>query len=115
MTQPIAAGPRATARAAITRLAILTATCAAFVLAGYLVAVRTTWGQRIDAGATLNRHSHTRAVHAAGRVLGTISVSSLAIAIGVLCVVAVVRRRPQLALVAGVAILGAVVTSEALK
>lgn len=107
--------PANPARASVWLLALGLA-CVVLVVVGYVVAVRTTWGQRVDDAAWVGRHFATgRAIAASGHVLRTISTSSLAIAVVVLALTALVRGRPRLALVSGVAILGAVLTTEALK
>jgi membrane-associated phospholipid phosphatase len=91
-------------------------TCVALVVGGYLVCVRTAWGQRIDNAAWAGRRfASGRAIDASGHVLRTISTSSLAIAVVVLALTALVRGRPRLAVVVGLAILGACVTTEVLK
>ncbi|MDQ1519897.1 MAG: hypothetical protein QOI55_970 [Actinomycetota bacterium] len=98
------------------RLAALAAGASALVVIAYLVAVRTTRGQELDNAAWLGRHAATaRAAHAARIVLGTVSVTSLAVALAVLIVVAYGRGRPRLALVVGAAVFGANVTTEVLK
>jgi membrane-associated phospholipid phosphatase len=85
-------------------------------LFAYLVAVRTTRGQKLDDAAFLGREAATAdAAHAASVVLATVSVGSLALALFFLVVVAYGRGRPRLAIVAGVATVGAIATSEGLK
>ncbi|MCU1426692.1 MAG: phosphoesterase PA-phosphatase related protein [Actinomycetia bacterium] len=89
---------------------------AALLVAGYLVGVRTTQGQKLDNAAWLGRHIAThQATHGARVMLATISVSSLAVAIGVLALLAFGRGRPRLAIVVGIATFGANLTSEVLK
>jgi membrane-associated phospholipid phosphatase len=82
----------------------------------YLLAVRTRWGQRLDATALHGRQAlRPRAVHAAARLLTTIDVASVALLGGVIVLVALVRARPRLAVGAGFVILGAILTTELLK
>jgi membrane-associated phospholipid phosphatase len=86
------------------------------VVAVYLVAVRTRWGQRVDATALRGRHVlDRRAVHAAGGLLSTIDVASLAFVGMAIVVVSLVRSRRRLGLAAGAIIAGSVLTSEVLK
>jgi hypothetical protein len=56
-----------------------------------------------------------RAIRVARDVHGTISVASIVLLGGAIVLVALVRRRPRLAIGAGVLIAGSVLTSEALK
>jgi membrane-associated phospholipid phosphatase len=82
----------------------------------YLFGVRTAWGQRVDAAAL--RGSGTlrpAAVHAAGRLLATIDVASLALIGAAIVLVAVTRRRPFLAIGVAFIIGASVVTTELLK
>lgn len=94
-------------------LAVAAAALAALV---YVLAVRTHWGQRLDATALEGRRTlPPRAVHSAARLLTTIDVASLAFVGGAIVIVALVRARPRLALAAGTVIAGSVVTTELLK
>jgi membrane-associated phospholipid phosphatase len=109
-------GPPANPARASVWLVALGLACVGLVVAGYVVAVRTEWGQRVDDAAFAGRRlAAGRAIEASGHVLRTISTSSLAIAVVVLALTALVRGRPRLAVVTGVAILGACVTTELLK
>jgi len=81
----------------------------------YLVAVQTGWGQRLDNTALDGRTSRTVILRATGRLLDTISVSSLALLGGAALAVAVGRRRIHLAITAGVVVLCANVTAQLLK
>lgn len=82
----------------------------------YVLAVRTAWGQRLDATALNGRAAlQPRPIHAAAQLLTTISVASLVLVGGLIVLIALARRRPFLSLGAGVVIAGSVVTSEALK
>lgn len=82
----------------------------------YVIAIRTHIGQRIDAVA-FDRHSAvTQATtRRTNRLLGTVSAASLLGFGGVLVLIALARRRVVLAIAAGVAMSGAVVTTEVLK
>lgn len=91
---------------------------ASFVLfcIAYLVGVRTHWGQTLDATALSGRSTLSpRTVRAAGRLLGTIDKSSLVLVGGSIVLVALLRRRPLLALGAAVVIGGSIMTTEILK
>jgi membrane-associated phospholipid phosphatase len=81
----------------------------------YVVAVRTEWGQRIDDAALDGRTTRATVLHATDRVLSTISIASLALGSAAIIVVAFARRRPHLAIAAGVIIVGANVTTQILK
>jgi membrane-associated phospholipid phosphatase len=99
-----------------TTLLLVAVIALALLVALYLLGVRTAWGQRIDAAAL--RGSVTlrpRAVHAAGRLLATIDVASLALIGAAIVLVAITRGRPLLAIGAGIVIGGSVVTTELLK
>lgn len=96
-------------------LALLVA-CLAGVAATYALLVRTYHGQRLDQGAFDGRALATPGAHdAAQHLLTTISVGTLALATAVLMAQALVRRRADLALVAGTVIGGAVLSTELLK
>jgi membrane-associated phospholipid phosphatase len=100
-------------RRALQALAVIAAALVALV---YVLAVRTRWGQRLDATALQGRRAlEPRAVHAAARLLTTIDVASLVLIGGAIVVVALVRARPRLALGAGAIIAGSILTSEMLK
>jgi len=91
---------------------------AAVVLLGviYMLGVRTTWGQRLDATALSGRSAlRQRTIDAAGQLLDTISISSLFLIGGLIVLIALARRRPFLSLGAGVVIAGACTTTEMLK
>jgi membrane-associated phospholipid phosphatase len=81
----------------------------------YLIFVRTTDGQRIDDAALTGRAIAERGTEAAQQLLNTISVGSLVLAIALLAAQALVRRRPDLSLVAAGVIGGSVLAAEALK
>lgn len=100
----------------VLRLVLLTLCCVAAVVALYVIAVRTEEGQRLDERALQTRSVvDDDAREVARNVLETISVSSLAAAGGTLVFIGLVRGRVFLAVSVGVAILGANVTTEALK
>lgn len=95
----------------------LAAGCVATLLALQLLLVRTARGQRLDDAAlgSLAGDSGGGAVEATRTLLDTISTSSLALfGLGIMAI-ALVRRRPLLALGAGVVVLGANVTTQLLK
>lgn len=82
----------------------------------YVLAIRTRFGQRLDGVAFSRRSVVTAATtERTDRLLGTVSVASLLLFGGVIVLVALARRRPKLALGAGVAMCGAVLTTEVLK
>lgn len=94
----------------------LAVACAGAVAATYAVLVRTHRGQRVDQGAFDGRGIASATAHdAAQQLLTTISVGTLAVALAALVVQALVRRRVALALVAGTAIGGSVLTTQLLK
>ncbi len=85
-------------------------------VAVYLLGVRTTWGQRLDATALRGRSAlRPRTIHAAHELLNTISIASLVLVGGLIVLVALARRRPLLAMGAAIVIGGSTVTSELLK
>jgi hypothetical protein len=98
--------------AALGALAVL---AAAGVVATYVLWVRTRAGQQPDQDAFDGRAIFRDARSAAGDLLWTISIGSLVLAICVLAAFAFVRHRRTLALVATVAIGGAVLTTEVLQ
>jgi membrane-associated phospholipid phosphatase len=82
----------------------------------YTLAVRTAWGQRLDATALNGRRElRARAVHAAARLLTTIDVAAIVLLGGAIALVALLRARPRLAVGAGVVIVGSILTTEVLK
>ncbi len=96
-------------------LLVLALASAFLLLALYVVAVRTRWGQDLDDAALDGRTDRTVVLRATGRLLETISVTSLALLGGAAAVIAMVRRRIYLAFAAAVVVGGSVVTSEILK
>jgi hypothetical protein len=83
----------------------------------YLLAVRTTEGQRIDDAARggLSQVTNPRAYNATSSLLDTISISSLALLGVAVMAVALLRGRRRLALGAGAIVLGANLTTQFLK
>lgn len=97
-------------------LLALAATALVLLVLVYLLGVRTTWGQRLDATALRGRTAlRPRAIDTASQLLDTISVSSLILIGGLIVLIALARRRPLLSLGAGVVIAGASITTEILK
>ena len=115
MTAPSRPRPPAT-RSAAAPAGVLTAVCAALVALLYVAAVRTptgqAWDERLRGGLV---DDAGRAGSAGGELLNTISVGSLAVVGGALMLTALVRRRPRVAVAAGLAVLGANVTTQWLK
>jgi membrane-associated phospholipid phosphatase len=97
------------------RMLLLAVVSVLLLAALYVIAVHTGWGQRID-DAALDGRTHRQAVlNATSRLLDTISIVSLALGTIAIMLVALVRRRPHLALTAGVIIGGSCLTTELLK
>lgn len=97
------------------RLVVLVIVCVLLLVALYVVAVRTEWGQRLDNAALDGRTTHERVLRATDRLLDTISISSLAVVGTVIALIALARRRPHLAVMALVVIGGANLTTQVLK
>ncbi len=98
-------------------LGLLAAAAAAATCLLFLGAVHTAEGQRLDDAARgdLSLSTAPRAYAATQRLLDTISVSSLALfGLGIMGI-ALLRRSPALALGAGVVVLGANLTTQAIK
>ena len=81
----------------------------------YLIFVRTHYGQRADDAALTGRAVAERSTDAADHLLNTITIGSLVLAIALLVAQALIRRRPDLSLVAAAVIVGAVLAAEAFK
>jgi membrane-associated phospholipid phosphatase len=96
-------------------LVALAAICMVLLGALYLVAVRTEVGQRVDEAAIRGRTTDSVVQHVVDRTLDTVSVTSIFLATAALIVIALVRRRPLLAIGIGVLVLGANVTTQILK
>jgi len=98
------------------RLAVVSAISVAIVALVYVVAVRTHIGQRVDAVAFDRRSAVTAATtRRTDRLLGTVSVASLLGFGGAIVLIALARRRISLAIAAGAAMAGSVLTTEVLK
>jgi PAP2 superfamily len=96
-------------------LVALAATSAVLVGVLYVVAERTRFGQRVDNAALRGRTTDAVVQHAVDRTLDSVSITSIFIATAALVVLALLRRRPLLAFGIGVLVLGANVTTQALK
>ena len=96
-------------------LAALAVVCVVGLVVAYLVFVRTHAGQRIDEAALNGRLASPKARNAAGDLLTTISVGSLALMLVLLAGQALLRRRVAVAVVAVAVVVGAVATTELLK
>jgi hypothetical protein len=104
-------------RAAVARFGALAAAAAVAVAVLFALAIRTAAGQRLDeaAGQTIPTPPLSPAEEATQRLLDTISISSLALLGIAIMLVAVVRDRIWLAAGAGALVLGANVTTQAMK
>jgi len=110
------AADRENRRAAVRRFAITAVLAALAVVVVYVVMVRTTWGQELDADALEGRHfARANVTVRSDDLLESITTASLAVLAVALALVAVVRRRLLLAVGMLVALGGAVVSAEALK
>ncbi len=96
-------------------LVLLSAGSAAAVFALYLLVVRTYWGQRLDEHAFVGHDFFASRAAQADSFLRIVSIGSLVLAIALVAAVAVVRRRPRLALLAASSIAISVFTTEVLK
>ena len=114
MTPPVVrtTGPATSRRSALVALAVA---CVVLFVGLYFVAVRTEVGQRIDEAAIEGRARDSVLQHAVSRTLDTVSVTSIFLATVALIVIALLRRRPLLAVGIGVLVLGANVTTQILK
>jgi membrane-associated phospholipid phosphatase len=82
----------------------------------YVLMVRTAAGQRLDDTAVAGRvFGSARVRRGSGRLLGTISVTSLVVAGLLLMTIALIRRRWRLAIGAGVLVFGSAILAEVLK
>jgi membrane-associated phospholipid phosphatase len=99
------------------RTLVVIATGAALAVAMlYVLAVRTHWGQRLDATALEGRHVvHARAIRVARDLHRSISIASVVLLGGAITLVAVVRGRTRLAVGTGVILAGSLATTETLK
>ncbi|MEE3852128.1 phosphatase PAP2 family protein [Gordonia sp. LSe1-13] len=100
----------------IIRWLVICVVAAAVGVAGYVLAVRTVTGQRIENAALRGADQAGRAMTApADSVLGTITITSMVIAMLALLVVAVLRRQPWVGLAALVIIVGGQAIVQVLK
>ena len=98
------------------RLATVATLSIVVVIIVYVIAIRTHIGQRLDAVAFDRRSAVTQVTtRRTDRLLGTVSIASLFGFGGLLVLIAFARRRVALAVAAGLAMSGAVVTTEVLK
>lgn len=97
------------------RLAAVSAGAAITALGLYVVTVGTRTGQLVGELILGGRPATIESVAGAEQVLGTLSRSSLVIGTVVVCAVAVLQRRPRLALAALVVVIGANLTTQVLK
>jgi len=96
-------------------LILLALASAAAVFLIYVLVVRTYWGQRLDEHAFVG-HDFFRSREAqANSFLQVVSVGSLILATTLVAAVAVIRRRPRLALLAAASIAGSILCTEILK
>jgi membrane-associated phospholipid phosphatase len=105
-------------RTAVSRrssLVVISVSCGVLLLALYLVAVQTSFGQRVDEAALSGRTRDSAVQHAVSRALDTVSLTSLVLATGALVVLALLRSRPRLAVGILVLVVGANVTTQVLK
>jgi membrane-associated phospholipid phosphatase len=98
-------------------LVALAAACALAVVVLQVLAVRTAEGQRLDDAArgNLSPGSPTAVINATSGLLDTISASSLLLLGAAIMATALLRGRPLLAVGAGVVVLGANISTQALK
>lgn len=109
--------PSAGARSHASALALLSLLCVIAIEVIFMVAVHTEDGQRLDDAGRGNTSlaDAPRAFSATERLLETISVSSLALfGLGIMGI-ALLRRRPGLAVGAGVIVLGSNVSTQIMK
>lgn len=100
---------------ALRRLAVVSAGSAITALAMYLLTVGTRTGQLVGELILGGRPATIEAVAAAEQLLGTLSRSSLIIGTVAVCAMALVQRRPRLALAALAVVIGANLTTQVLK
>jgi membrane-associated phospholipid phosphatase len=98
-------------------LLALAGACAVLTVVLEVLAVRTVEGQRLDDAAlgNLSPGSPTAVVNATSDLLDTISAASLFLLGAGIMAIALLRRRPLVAAGAGVIVLGANLTTQALK
>lgn len=96
-------------------LVALAAAAAAGVLLLYLLVVRTYWGQRLDEHAFVGHDFFAARAAQADSFLRIVSIGSLTLAVVLVAAVAVVRRRPRLALFAAASVGISILATEVLK
>lgn len=98
------------------RALAVAAVAGVLVVLVYVCAVRTSWGQRLDATAVRGRRVLTQNdIHVAARLHRTIDIASLVFLGAAIMLVALARRRPRLAIGAGVIVAGSLATTEIMK
>lgn len=97
-------------------LLLLAGAATVLVIVVYGFAVHTSWGQRLDSAAIRGRHLlAARDIRVARRVHQTISIASVVLLGSAICLMALGRRRPRLAVGVGVMMVGSLLTTELLK
>jgi len=96
-------------------LVALAAAAGAGVLLLYLLVVRTYWGQRLDEHAFVGHDFFAARAAQADSFLRIVSIGSLTLAVVLVVAVAVIRRRPRLALFAAASVAVSILTTEVLK
>lgn len=102
-------------------LAALAVACVVALAAAYVVFLRTTAGQRLDQRVLDQHHLDEHALStrpaalAIHSLLGTISEATVVVVLAMMLAMALLRRRPALALITAVTIGGAALWTEALK
>ena len=107
-----------TTRVAVSRrnsLVVISVTCCVLLAALYLVAVQTSFGQRIDEAALSGRTRDSAVQQAVSRALDTVSLTSLVVATAALVLFALFRNRPRLAVGIAAMVAGANLTTQILK
>jgi len=114
-TPTVLSADEALARSRAIRLACFAVACGLLLVALYMIAVRTHWGQTVDDAALDGRTTRASVLTATDRVLNTISIASLVLGSAAVMLVALARRRPHLALTAAAIILGSNITTQLMK
>jgi membrane-associated phospholipid phosphatase len=96
-------------------LVVLAFASAAAVVVLYLLVVRTYWGQRLDEHSFVGHDFFASRAAQADSFLRIVSIGSLLLAVVLVAAVAVVRRRPRLAIFAAASIGVSVLATEILK
>ena len=96
-------------------LVVLAFASAAAVVVLYLLVVRTYWGQRLDEHSFVGHDFFASRAAQADSFLRIVSIGSLVLAVVLVAAVAIVRRRPRLALFAAASVGISVLTTEILK